>query len=494
MRRLRRLLNGWKLRFAAQSACFLACLVVMTACTMGPEYRRPALDLPEGSADQSVEPFMVERWWELFHDPELDRLEEAALRHNNNLAQAMARVEASAAAAGLAFADRLPAVGLQSRLGSRQMSKAEQEVHRYPSRTQDAYKETGFLSFEIDLWGKYRRLDEAARDDLLATRAARDTIRLSVEAETALAYFQLRTLQEQQRIAADMLRSYDRTCKVYETRFRLGQSPETTLRRFQAERAKTQAMLDSLEERRIRCEGALAVLVGFSPASLMAHADTAFQDGLSITELVPPPEVPSDLPSHLLERRPDVRASEGRLMAANARVGAAQAAFFPSFSLTADGGFSSSHLDRIITDPSRIWSVMGGLTQPLFEGGRLNARERMAEAHYEEALAAYRLSAQNAFRETRDALAGNRLSRRVLASSTERVKDLTRSHTIMEKQYDAGLSSVMDLLDVRRQLLAARQEEAEARRGQLAAVVQLCRALGGGWTEKAGFSGAEELR
>lgn len=399
----------------------------------------------------------------------------------------MARVEEARAAAGVAFADRLPAVGLRSQDGKRLMTEGEELAHHYASRTQEAYKAVGFLSFELDLWGKYRRLDEAARAELLSTEAARDTIRLAVASETALAYFQLRTLQEQERIAADMLKSYERTCKVYETRYRLGQSPETTLRRFAAERDKTQAQLYDLEERRIRCEGALAVLAGFSPAGIVDGAGRAFQEGRTLGELAPPPDVPSGIPSDLLQRRPDVRSAEGRLMAANARIGAARAAFFPSFSLTAEGGYSSTHLDRVFLDPARIWDVMGGLAQPLFEGGRLTAKQRMAEAKYEEARAAYVGSVRNAFTETRDALAGNRISRKALAASTERVKELTRSNEIMEKQYDAGLSSVMDLLDVRRQLLAARQEQAEARRRQLAAVVGLCKALGGGWTEAKGF-------
>ena len=243
-----------------------------------------------------------------------------------------------------------------------------------------------------------------------------------------------------------MLKSYERTCKVYETRYRLGQSPETTLRRFAAERDKTQAQLYDLEERRIRCEGALAVLAGFSPAGIVDGAGRAFQEGRTLGELAPPPDVPSGIPSDLLQRRPDVRSAEGRLMAANARIGAARAAFFPSFSLTAEGGYSSTHLDRVFLDPARIWGVMGGLAQPLFEGGRLTAKQRMAEAKYEEARAAYVGSVRNAFTETRDALAGNRISRKALAASTERVKELTRSNEIMEKQYDAGLSSVMDLL------------------------------------------------
>ena len=470
-------------------AGLLLCCLLAAGCTLGPDYKRPDLDLPAASvaADEPGALFTRERWWEVFHDDALNRLEEAALAHNSNLAQAMARVEEASAAAGVAFADRLPAVGLRSQDGKRLMTEGEELTHHYASRTQEAYKAVGFLSFELDLWGKYRRLDEAARAELLSTEAARDTIRLAVASETALAYFQLRTLQEQERIAADMLKSYERTCKVYETRYRLGQSPETTLRRFAAERDKTQAQLYDLEERRIHCEGALAVLAGFSPAGIVDGAGRAFQEGRTLGELAPPPDVPSGIPSDLLQRRPDVRSAEGRLMAANARIGAARAAFFPSFSLTAEGGYSSTHLDRVFLDPARIWSIMGGLAQPLFEGGRLTAKQRMAEAKYEEARAAYVGSVQNAFTETRDALAGNRISRKALAASTERVKELARSNEIMEKQYDAGLSSVMDLLDVRRQLLAARQEQAEARRRQLAAVVGLCKALGGGWTEAKGF-------
>lgn len=457
--------------------------IPLTGCTVGPDYVRPEQDLPAISEDAPGLLFTKERWWEVFQDAELNRLEEAALAQNNNLAQAMARVEQSAAAAGIAFADRLPSAGIRGQSGRRQMTEPERRTHNYPHRTQDSFGGTFFLSFELDLWGKYRRLDEAAQAELLSSEAARDTVRLSVTSETALTYFQLRTLQEQRRIVKDMLEAYDRTCKVYETRYRIGQSPETTFRRFVAERAKTQTLLSMLEDRQIRCEGTLAMLAGYSPADIIEQTHDGFQNGLNINQLAPPPDVPSGLPSDLLLRRPDVRTAEGRLMAANARIGAAQAAFLPSFSLTGESGYASTRLDSLFTDPANIWNIAGGLVQPVFQGGRLKARERMAQAQYAEARAAYLLSVQNAFRETREALSGNRISRELIASSTEQVHELTRSNDIMEKQYDAGLSSVMDLLDVRRQLLSARQDHAEARRQQLAAVVQLCKALGGGWHE-----------
>lgn len=469
-------------RTVSQSSLLAALLLIpLTGCTVGPDYVRPEQHLPAVSENTPGPLFTKERWWEVFQDAELNRLEEAALTQNNNLAQAMARVEQSAAAAGIAFADRLPSAGIKGQNEKRQMTEPERRTHDYPHRTQDSFGGTVFLSFELDLWGKYRRLDEAAQAELLSSEAARDTVRLSVTSETALTYFQLRTLQEQRRIVKDMLEAYDRTCKVYETRYRLGQSPETTFRRFAAERAKTQTLLSMLEDRQIRCEGTLAMLAGYSPADIIES--DGFQNGLSINQLAPPPDVPSGLPSDLLLRRPDVRTAEGRLMAANARIGAAQAAFLPSFSLTGESGYSSTRLDSLFTDPANIWNIASGLAQPLFQGGRLKARERVAQAQYAEARAAYLLSVQNAFRETREALSGNRISRELVASSTEQVQELTRSNDIMEKQYDAGLSNVMDLLDVRRQLLSARQDHAEARRQQLASVVQLCKALGGGWNE-----------
>ncbi|MEG2140206.1 MAG: efflux transporter outer membrane subunit, partial [Bilophila sp.] len=474
---------GWK-RGTRVGLLFLS-LGLLPGCSLGPDYQRPVTALPQQSLEQDIagKPYTESTWWELFQDETLNALEAEALRRNTNLAQAMARVAEAAAKAGISFADRLPSAGLSASTSTRQITEGEKAVHQYPERVQDAYATSGFVRFELDLWGKYRRLDEAAQAELLGTQAARDTVRLSLTAEVALSYVQLRTLQEQMRIAAAMLETYAKTCKVYETRYRLGQSPETTYRRFAAERSKTMTMLTNLEEKVSQCEGTLAVLVGFDPAEIVQRIPTAFSKGKSLTQLNLPPLVPVALPSTLLQRRPDVRSVEGQLMAANARIGAAKASFFPTLTLTTDQGFASSKLDNLITDPARVWSVMGGLSQPLFQGGRLQSQYRMTKAQYDVVLAAYQGSVQNAFKETRDALVSNALSRDMVRSSAEQVAALTRSNVLMEKQYNAGLASVMDVLDVRRQLLASQQELAESHRRQLAGVVQLCRALGGGWTE-----------
>ncbi|MEG2172466.1 MAG: efflux transporter outer membrane subunit, partial [Desulfovibrionaceae bacterium] len=472
---------GWKKTTRVGLA--LLGLGLLPGCSVGPDYQRPQVEFARQAQDIAGSPYTEDKWWELFQDETLNALEKEALRRNTNLAQAMARVDESAAKAGVSFADRLPSAGLSANTGQREMTESEKRVHRYPQRVQDSYAASGFLRFELDLWGKYRRLDEAARAELLGTQAARDTLRLSLTAELALNYLQLRTLQEQMRIAADMLETYDRTCKVYETRYRLGQSPETTYRRFAAERSKTLTMLKNLEEKLSQCEGNLAVLAGFNPAEIVERIPSAFSTGKTLTQLCLPPPVPTAIPSTLLQRRPDVRSVEGQLMAANARIGAAQASFFPTITLTTDQGFASGNLEKLVTYPTQVWSVMGGITQPLFQGGRLLSQYRMTKAQYDIVLAAYQGSVQNAFKETRDALVSNALSREVVRSSAEQVAELRRSHVLIEKQYNAGLASVMDVLDVRRQLLASQQDLAEAHRRQLAGVVQLCRALGGGWTE-----------
>ncbi|MFQ9491222.1 MAG: hypothetical protein ACLR0N_10100 [Bilophila wadsworthia] len=277
-------------------AGLLLCCLLAAGCTLGPDYKRPDLDLPAASvaADEPGALFTRERWWEVFHDGALNRLEEAALAHNSNLAQAMARVEEASAAAGVAFADRLPAVGLRSQDGKRLMTEGEELAHHYASRTQEAYKAVGFLSFELDLWGKFRRLNEAARAELLSTEAARDDP-AGGGLETALAYFQLRTLQEQERIAADMpsptsgrARSMRRaTASGSRRKPRCGGSRRNATRR----RRSCTIWRNGASAAKARCW-----LAGFSPAGIVDGA-AAFQEGRTLGELAPPPDVPSGIPS-----------------------------------------------------------------------------------------------------------------------------------------------------------------------------------------------------
>ncbi len=465
----------------------MCCLVILTAmagCAMGPDYVRPELELPAAAETPTspIAPFTALDWWKLFGDPTLDRIELEALASNHDLAIAIARVEEARALARIAFADRLPAVGLGAD-AVRGRTTGEAQVPG-ESRTDDSFDLLGIASFELDLWGKYKRLDEAARAELLATESARDAVRLALTAEVAAFYFRLRTLQAQTRIAHDQLATYDTSCEMYRKRYQYGYTQELDLRRIEADRLGTEALVYQRENEVSQAETALAMLLGRSPGVLVEGFS---ESGKILEELNTFPAIPDNLPSDLLARRPDIRSAEGMLMAANARIGAARAAFFPSISLTGDYGNVSSELDDLFSSGANIWTASAALAQPVFEGGRLLAREKAERARREQMLAQYEKTVQNAFREARDALVAGSKTAQVLQSSLERAQAMRRSLELSQKQHARGYISIIDVLDIQRQSLRAELDLSAARLEQLDAVVALCRTLGGGWHEQTGF-------
>lgn len=457
----------------------LLLLAALAACAMGPDYIRPRLALPQGADNDSLTaPFTADGWWMLLQDPTLDRIEAEALAGNRDLQTAMARVEEARALARIALADRLPAAGLgadasRGRVSQREAAPGESRIH-------ESYDAFGLVSFELDLWGKYRRLDEAARAELLATRAARDAVQLSLTAEVASHYVRLRTIEAQTRIARDQLASYDATCELYRKRYRAGYTQELDLRRIEADRLATRALVFQRENELSRAQTALAALLGRSPRDIVQGFTEA---GKSLEALNVFPRIPENIPSDLLSRRPDIRREEGVLMAANARIGAARAAFFPSITLTGQNGFVSADLQDLFTDNARAWSVAGGLTQPIFEGGRLFAREKTARARQKQMLARYEKTVQTAFKETRDALVAGTKTLQVLEASLQRAEAMRRSLELSQKQHARGYISLIDVLDIERRSLLAELELSLARQAQLESVIALCRALGGGWRE-----------
>jgi multidrug efflux system outer membrane protein len=211
-------------------------------------------------------------------------------------------------------------------------------------------------------------------------------------------------------------------------------------------------------------------------------------DSLALEDLQPPPLIPENLPSGLLARRPDIRQAEGQLIAANARIGAARAAFFPSISLTGGGGYLSGDIDSLFNGPSAVWNFVGNLSQPIFQGGRLIAQEAVAQAQYKQMFANYELAIQQAFKDARDALINNQERRIVFNYRLKQVQALERSLHLVNRQYEVGAVGLMDLLDVRRNLLRGQLDLADGRQAQLSAVVLLCKSLGGGWQEDSGFN------
>lgn len=467
----------------------LLCLLIpvtIAGCSMGPDYVRPELELPaavDAEASQ-LAPFTALDWWKLFNDPTLDRIELEALACNRDLTIAIARVDEARALARIAFADRLPAVGL----GADAVRSRSTEEAQVPgeSRTYNSFDVLGIASFELDLWGKYKRLDEAARAELLATEAARDAVRLMLTADVAALYFRLRTLQAQTRIAREQLQTYDTSCEMYRKRYKYGYTQELDLRRIEGDRLATEALVYQRENVQSQAETALTLLLGRSPRDIV---DGFSEVGKTLEELNIFPAIPDNLPSDLLARRPDIRAAEGVLMAANARIGAARAAFFPSISLTGDYGTVNPNLQDLFSSGTDVWTAAAVITQPVFEGGRLLAREKAERARREQMLAQYEITVQNAFREARDALVAGTKTARVLQSSLERARAMRRSLELSQRQHTLGYISIIDMLDIQRQSLRAELDLSAARQGQLDSVIALCRTLGGGWHEGRGFRG-----
>ena len=452
------------------------CAAMLSGCMMGPNYKRPELDLPvqpQEGEDYSV--FENYQWWEMFGDEQLNKLETEALLYNRDLRQAVARVDQARAAVGSAVADQLPTIGIQGGSG--------RAGNDYGSG-QTLSTGTVVASFELDLWGKYRRLSEAARAQLLSTMAAKDTVLLSLTAQVASAYFTLLALDSQLQTAKQTLQTRKESVRIYTSRYHAGYVTEVDLRRIEADMYSVAATVKSLELSVATTETALSVLVGRSPREIVQGPG---ERGDDLLDKIQTPQLPAGLPSAFLAKRPDVRSAEGMLIAANAQIGAARAAYFPDISLTGAAGFASSQLNELFRQPAGLWAFTGQLMQPIFAGGRIVSQNKAAKAQYREMLAAYEQAVQNAFKEALDAINGYRVYQEMYDIYLGQTKALRRGYELTKKQEDAGLIGTMELLDVERNLLQAEMNLASARQNELNALVTLAKAFGGGWDEKCGF-------
>jgi multidrug efflux system outer membrane protein len=333
-------------------------------------------------------------------------------------------------------------------------------------------------SYEIDFWGKYRRATEAARAELLATQFSRDAVRLALIAEVSRGYFNLRALDAQVAITKRTVATRLDSLALQRQRFEAGVASELELRQVEADAAAAQALLPVFETQLARQETALSVLLGRSPRAIVGSTP---ERGAAIEALTVPPAVPAGLPSDLLEHRPDLRQAEQQLIAANARIGQAKAAYFPTISLTGFLGGESTTLADLFSAPARIWQISGSAGQTVFDAGRTGWRVKAARAREQQALAQYQFTIQNAFKDTLDALVLQRKARETLDAEQARVAALQSALDHARLRYKNGVSSLLDVLDAERGLLAAELNRVEAQRAQLAATADLYKALGGGW-------------
>ena len=482
--------------FYANKYVVAGMLLLVSGCSVGPDYKRPKMDLPAATAttthDAAVNKLLSEKWWMIFNDPTLDALEEMALKKSYNIQLAIASIEEACAAAGVASADFLPYIGLKGGGTSIEAGggKGGEKSDGKSDSRKAKYKVEAGISYEIDFWGKYRRANEAARANLMASHAAKEAVTLTITSEVAKIYFSLRSLTAKLAIARRTLKIREASLKVYKSRLSSGYSTELDYLRILSEVESLKSGVLSLEEWFAKTEHALSALIGASPNEMMTRRTAS---SFILEKLKVPSDIPSGLPSNLIERRPDVAQAEGQLIAANAQVGHLIADNFPSFSLTGAAG-SETNLLKTLFDSGTGFNMYGlELGLAVFDGGRKSAQKQVAKARYKAALATYKNVVTTAFRETLDALVANRKNSQVVASKARQVNALKRSYEIAKIQKEGGLIGLIDLLDVERGLLASEMELAGALERQLTAVVDLCKALGGGWKYSTGEKKKEKL-
>jgi len=451
-----------------------AVLAAFAGCAVGPEPRRPDLALPAqfpgvDAAAAAAPAEVSDQWWALYRQPELDRLVAQALERNRDLEQAVARIEQADALARQAGASLLPRVDLAASGGRAHVSPLT-----FPPNggTFNEFQLGVSASYEFDLWGKLRRTREAARAQLLASTYARDTLRLTVAALTTQAWLGLRALDEQIALTDATLQTRVESLRLLNLRLNGGTSSQLDVEQAEGLRAASAVLRRDLQRQRDLMQTQLGVLTGQLDLTLPVA---------SLAALPLPPLPPAGLPSALLERRPDVRAAEQQLAAASARIGAARAEQLPSLSLTGSVGFESIELSDLLKSPSRIWSIGVGLAQPLFDGGRLAARTDQAVAVHREAQGAYRGAVENAFKDVADALANLRAAQGSQDDLARADRAAANALKLSKARYDAGYSGNLDYLDAQRSAAAAQLDLVRNRQAQLAASVDLFRALGGGW-------------
>ncbi len=457
---------------------FMGFSTLVSGCSMSPDYQRPAVELPQAwqAAPAQGQNMPADRWWTLYQDGTLNRLVEEALIYNQDLALATARLDEARALARVADAQLVPAV--DAAFQRDRTRRSDSTATRFPGALENNnYRAQVNVSYEIDLWGKLRNSAKAAQSELLATTAARETVRIALTAGVVQSYYALISLDAQVDATRRSLALRQNDLKLQRVRADAGIINDFSLRQLEAEVAAAQAQLPALESRRTSEELALGVLLGRSPRALLQ--DNVLRNAANAAPAAP--VIPPDLPSALLLRRPDVVTAEQQLIAADARIGAARASLFPSIGLSGYLGSESAALSNLFSGPAGIWQLGFGLAQPIFQGGRLFGEIEAVEARQRQALAQYQKTLQTAFRETHDALIAQTRAREVFEAESARAKALGDSLRLARIRYENGLTSQLEVLDAERNLLSAELNRAEALRSQRAAVADVVKALGGGW-------------
>jgi len=436
---------------------------------------RPEVGAPEKYrfVDVQANELANTQWWQQFHDPTLDELIRVALSDNFDVRIAAARVEELYGNYGVTRSGKFPQVGAEAAVGS---------ARTPPQASTDTIRIDAFASWEIDLFGRLRRLTEASRADLLASEEGRRFAVLTLVSAVASAYITLLGIDSQLDIARRTLVSREKAMKIFEARNRRGATSEFELSQSRSEYAVTKATIPPLEQAQAQLENTLAVLLGRNPGPIPR---TMKMDALGL------PEVPAGLPSEILERRPDIKQAEYNLIASNARIGAAKAQYYPSISLTGLYGTLSTSLDGLFKKPAELYSYSAGALAPIFTGGAIAGQVRASEARQQQALLAYQRAIHSAFSDVENALIASVKSREALAAQAERVDAMREYARLANLRYDNGYSGYIEVLDAERGLFAAELDYTVAKGNTYFAMVDIYKSMGGGWVVDAAALSAQ---
>jgi len=457
----------------------LIVLTLFTRCAVGPDYVRPAAEVP--GSYKEIEGWKVAQpkdhlirgpWWEIFEDPQLNTLQEQVNISNQNIAVAEAQLRQARALVRIAQAGYFPTIALGASLGRSRSSSTSSQGGITSGSTTSNYLLLGAVSWEPDLWGRVRRTVESSRAAAEANAADLETTRLLVQAELAQDYFQLRTLDAQNQLLDTTVVAYQKFLELTKNRYAGGVASKGDVLLAETQLKTTQAQAIDIGVQRAQLEHAIAVLAG-KPASVFS---------IPVTPLtLAPPIIPFGVPSELLERRPDIAGAERRMAAANAQIGVAVAAYYPSVTLSASGGFAGSSLSDWLKWPSRLWSVGASISEAVFEGGLRQAQTAQARAAYDATVASYRETVLTGFQEVEDNLAALRILQDEARVQDEAVKAAQQTVTVATNQYKAGTVNYLNVIVTQ---AVARNNEITSLNilgRRMAAAILLVKALGGGW-------------
>jgi multidrug efflux system outer membrane protein len=462
---------------AVLSCAILCCAIFICGCTVGPNYKKPVASVPptyRGLApdangnNATVNSLGDAKWWDVFQDERLRALIRTALEQNYDMRIAGARILAARAQFGITRADQFPNVSGGAALADERTAKTA-----FPAFETAAGQLNISAAWELDFWGKFRRATEAARANLLASEAARQEVIVTLVANVSAAYFQLRALDLELEISQRTLGSRRESLRLTQILADGGSTSMLDVRQAEQLVFTAGAEIPALEQQIEQQENLISILLGKNPDSVTR--------GQRLTEQTRPPDVPPGLTSSLLERRPDIREAEQQLIAANAEIGVARAAYFPQISLSGTAGFQSDALTRLFSGPAGAWTYGASLTQPIFTAGRISSNVRLAEAQQQQALLFYAQTIQGAFRDVSDALIANRKSKEFRIQQELLFQSAQDAARLSHMRYNGGVTGYLEVLTNETNAFAAELELVQAQLNETLALVQLYQSLGGGW-------------